>query len=453
MNELHAPKVLINETTTAEMSTSQASPQSPTRDLQNTQLTPTITGTPFKQGSSTKLPWTTNAHCWNLTIDAMGAEMKDHCVGLVIVKEFLTNLPALTFKSGIFNNTIHVKKELQAYEPFIAAIQSFGPALSFVNTSASQDTDISATFSFTVKPDISVYADGTSHGCNVSTAEVIIKFKWDAIHDAFCDTMKGIDTLGQITSYAAAQLGAQYRTHLISILIVETFARIIRYMEGAIVTHTFNYNKDPHLADFFRCFSQVLPALHGVDTSVTPASSEEAIRAWLRLNLCANVPMFMVNIPAAEGDGSFRLIIPAPVPRGLSPVCCRTRTCPAFEPVHYTIVMFKDSWWVALPDILPVGVTYKHLKNANVRNVATCIACHDIPSLPQQHTQTLKFANASWACHHGCLIPHIHHRLALNLVGKPLAQFVNSRQVVEAVRDALIGTEHTVNEMVQDCNS
>jgi hypothetical protein len=319
-----------------------------------------------------------------------------------------------------------------------------------------QASDISETFSFAVKPDICVYADGTTHGCHVSTAEVIVEFKWDAINVAFCDpplssnvdgfsfinqAMKGMDTLGQITSYAAAQLGAQYRTHIFSVLIVGSLARIIRWdMEGAIVTRAFNYNTKPHLADFFRRFSQASPALRGVDTSVTPASSEEAIRAWLRLNLRANMPMFTVTIPAAEGDGSIRLIIPAPVPCGLSPVGRRTRACPAFDPIHNKIVMFKDSWRVALPDILPEGVTYKLLNDANVCNVATCIACHDVPSLPQQRTQTMKFTSASWACHIGHLTPHIHYRLALNLVGKPLTQFESSCEVVQAVRDALIGT-------------
>ncbi|KAG2058434.1 hypothetical protein BDR06DRAFT_850000, partial [Suillus hirtellus] len=109
--------------------------------------------------------------------------------------------------------------------------------------------------------------------------------------DAFCDpplhsdvsrfsfinhTMKGMDTLGQITSYTAAQLGAQYHTHIFLVLIVQNFAHIIRWdMEGAIVTHTFDYNKYPHLADFFHRFSQASPSLCGVNTSVMPTSSEE----------------------------------------------------------------------------------------------------------------------------------------------------------------------------------
>ncbi|KAG1735062.1 uncharacterized protein EDB91DRAFT_1250578 [Suillus paluster] len=174
----------------------QTPPQFPTKDLQNTQLTPAITDTPFKQGSSTKFPWTTNARCRHFTVNAMGTEMKNYCVGLMLVQEFLEeflqtseipDLPALTFKSGIFDTTISVKDEVLAYEPFIGTLKSFAPALSFIDTSNHADTKLSQAFSFTVKPDISIYADGTSHSCNVSIAEVLVKLKWAAVHDAFCD--------------------------------------------------------------------------------------------------------------------------------------------------------------------------------------------------------------------------------------------------------------------------
>jgi hypothetical protein len=58
-----------------------------------------------------------------------------------------------------------------------------------------------------------------------SISDIFIEFKWDAIDDACCDVhnvgssglqsflhgiQAGKDTLGQITSYAAAQLGAQF---------------------------------------------------------------------------------------------------------------------------------------------------------------------------------------------------------------------------------------------------
>ncbi|KAG2358811.1 hypothetical protein BDR07DRAFT_1247089, partial [Suillus spraguei] len=115
-----------------------------------------------------------------------------------------------------------------------------------------------------------------------------------------------------------------------------------------------------------------------------------------------------------------------------------TRTCPALDLTNKTVVMFKDSWRIALPDVLPEGETYKLLKTHNVRNVMTCIACHDVPDLPQQHTQTFKFVAALWACSNKVLTPHTHYRLVLDLVGEALMDFSDSHEFVQSVRDALI---------------
>ncbi|KAG2059151.1 hypothetical protein BDR06DRAFT_828270, partial [Suillus hirtellus] len=115
-----------------------------------------------------------------------------------------------------------------------------------------------------IKPDICVYPNGcepSSPNCDVSATEIIIEFKWSPSHNAFChpgaDSLvsqmeKGMDTLGQIMSYTAAQLGTQFCTHVFSVLIVCDCAQIIRWdREGAIVTSTINYNNEPDLADFF----------------------------------------------------------------------------------------------------------------------------------------------------------------------------------------------------------
>ncbi|KAF8229269.1 hypothetical protein L208DRAFT_1287467 [Tricholoma matsutake] len=41
------------------------------------------------------------------------------------------------------------------------------------------------------------------------------------------------DTLGQITSYAAAQLGSQFQTHLYSIFILKDTARLLQWEDRA----------------------------------------------------------------------------------------------------------------------------------------------------------------------------------------------------------------------------
>lgn len=251
-----------------------------------------------------------------------------------------------------------------------------------------------------------------------------------------------MDTLGQITSYTAAQLGTQFRTHVFSVLIVRDRARIIRWdREGAIVTSPIDYNNEPDLADFFYRYARASPEMRGVDTSVTLAGDEEADLARSRLNIPSTTRMFKVDVPHVEGSGSVTLVFPQPVTKPHSPVGRWTRACPAFDLVNKKLVMLKDSWRVSLPDVLPEGETYKLLMSKKVAHIPKCIAYHDVPpSIAQQSTQTAKFGSAEWALPHLPLTPHTHHRLALDIVGKNLTEFESSRQLVSSVRDALIGT-------------
>ncbi len=58
------------------------------------------------------------------------------------------------------------------------------------------------------------------------------------------------DTLGRITLYAAAHLGAQSRTHIYSVFILRDTARLLRWdRSGAIVTEVTKYNECDILAD------------------------------------------------------------------------------------------------------------------------------------------------------------------------------------------------------------
>ncbi|KAG1798280.1 uncharacterized protein HD556DRAFT_1218120, partial [Suillus plorans] len=127
-----------------------------------------------------------------------------------------------------------------------------------------------------------------------------------------------------------------------------------------------------------------------------------------------------------------------------SPVGCWTRTCPAFDLVNKKVVMFKDSWWVSLPDVLPEGETYKLLMSHKVSNITSCIAYHNVPpSIPQQSTQTAKFRCAKWASFQSPLTLHTLHHLVLNIVGKKLTDFKSSCQLTLSVRDALIAHKDT----------
>ncbi|KAG1823059.1 hypothetical protein EV424DRAFT_1538710 [Suillus variegatus] len=443
--------------------------------------------TPIKRDSSTLLPFTTLSRFRADTLNSMGREIQDHVIGPMPVEDFLEKfLPnpkdydpsdfvsrfASASNAEVFNMQ-SITKEEDSYQPFVSD-PCGNHDIEILNSLTTdyrhatlrspiivceqfQTCRLEELFIIHIQCQagrVCIYADGTSHGCDISKFEVHIEFKWNDAHDAcikhpgvnqsiVSQTDKGFDTLGQITSYATAQLGAQYRTHIFSVLVIRNRARIIRWdREGAIVTDAFDYSCEPHLADFFYRFARASPALRGVDTSVTPASDEDAALARTALDLTTTTRMFKVAVPqdpAVEDCDWLTLIIPQPVAKGLPLVGRWTRTCPAFDILNNKVVMFKDSWRVSIKDVLPEGETYRLLKSHNVRNVATCITFHDVTHpIPQQNTQTVKFRSAEWACPNNAVTPHTLHRLVLDIVGEKLIDFENSHQLVQSVRDALL---------------
>ena len=128
---------------------------------------------------------------------------------------------------------------------------------------------------------------------DVAHVEIIIKFKWHMGNDPFCDRypisndlvqqysfirniMTGVDTAGQITAYTAAQLGSQFCTCVYSVLIVKSWARLIRWdRAGAIVTLPIHYNDSNELVKFFHQFHKAPPKLCGVDTTITMPTPDE----------------------------------------------------------------------------------------------------------------------------------------------------------------------------------
>ncbi|KIJ58971.1 hypothetical protein HYDPIDRAFT_101652 [Hydnomerulius pinastri MD-312] len=395
----------------------------------------------------------------------MGEEMRGYIVGPMPAWKFLEKflpvdkIPQYTSigrPKDAFPLTLRASKEADAYLPFINEMRPFAPRLRFVDSHNLPDTKNCGTFMFQVKPDVCVYSDDYSEGCDSSTLDIPIEFKWDIAHDPFDTpfteedslgikkfiktTNKAKDTLGQITAYAAVQLGSQYRTHAFSVLIVEDCARILRWdREGAIVTEPIEYGADPALAEFFSRYSQAPLEMRGVDTTVTVTSNAEAQVAREQLNLAPATRMLKTSVLCPDGS-SVQVIFPAPTAPGLPPVGQATQACPAYDVNTKKMVFFKDSWRVDLPNVLPEGETYAKLNNAHVCNMPMCIACGDVGGSLEQQTQTVKSSSARWACPPlKTVVPHIHYRLALNIVRSKLTQFCCTRELVQAIHDASIG--------------
>lgn len=323
---------------------------------------------------------------------------------------------------------------------------------------------------FRVKPDVSVYPARTDDvKTNSALVEMFIEFKWDKEDSPFDDVKdkpypdnddkssndadtstsgkrffirnfkRARDTLGQITSYASAQLSAQFRTHIFSVLIVCNTARLLRWdRTGTIVTDAFKYNESPFLAEFFSRYSNASDARRGKDESVSKPSSEEETTARRLLPYDVNVPLVKLSIPDLDGPRYF--ITSTPEAAIYTPAGRATRGFMAHDISENKLVFVKDSWRIDMPDIQAEGMVYKALTEANVRNVPHCVASGDILSADYHATKTHTYSKEEWACAEAThLIPHRHHRLCLDLVGRVLVGFKSSREMVSAVRDALVG--------------
>src|ERR1700678_2182262 len=177
------------------------------------------------------------------------------------------------------------------------ATQKFTPSLKIVNSSSFPDCNRHSTLPFKIKPNISIYPADTDATVKTDSmmAEIFIEFKW--VDDLFCDphdvdheggivrsflchSKAANNTLGQIMSYAVAQLGAQFRTHAYSVFIVKDTARILRWdRSGTIVMETIKYNKSPLLAKIFRRYSVALPEMRGKDSSASAPTPAEGLMA------------------------------------------------------------------------------------------------------------------------------------------------------------------------------
>jgi hypothetical protein len=336
--------------------------------------------TPIKINASTTLPFTTHNKYRIETCTAMAAEIEKYLVGPMPVQQFLDDffpvkelphLPKIRFKPGTYNTTIIAKSEKNAYDPFVSfshlitclfshtlffkviSTQVFAPKLKIVNSSDIPDCNPQLDFPFKIKPDISVYSIDLFPGvvADSSKVEMFLEFKWKSNDDPFCDvytlkrpngkdgeivksflrdTKAAKDTLGQITAYAAAQLGSQFRTHIYSILIIKDTARILRWdRSGTLVTEAIRYNKSCHLTEFFRRYSEASPEMRGKDRSVLDPTPAEAAMARQALRLDNTVPLVKLMVP--DTNGPLHYIAASPRVGPYTPPGRATRGFPAFN--------------------------------------------------------------------------------------------------------------------------
>ncbi|KAL4075124.1 hypothetical protein V8B97DRAFT_1944553 [Scleroderma yunnanense] len=372
-----------------------------------------------------------------------------------------TQCRADLFKKVTSKNKKKKRKEKPMYEPFIEAIEEYLEDFEVIDSStASSAISVGET---ELKPDITIYANGSfrrdKSKIDFTELEMSIEVKRRKSHDPFSDadntpfeknTEDGKLVRGQITAYATAQLGKQFRLFAFSIVIVGEIARILRWdRSGATVTRAFDYVQNPALLiQFFQRFTSQTREGRGWDPSVTRIDETclpEAIpspdiipAARNALDLRSDSSMFCIQVPASDdsstADGSeFCRYIGGRPPCPYSLIGRSTRAWRVFNVVTKRIVFLKDTWRIDADDIDPEGVTYRKLHAHNVPNIATVEASGDVG----YRTVTQSLTHESWSKVRKSITGHIHYRLVLQEVGNRLDEFRCTRELVTAVRDSI----------------
>ena len=304
-----------------------------------------------------------------------------------------------------------------------------------------------------LKPDVVAYTrnSGRTQRTDFGLFEVHVEVKMSGYDDPFDDNRQNAfehdsntskDTMGQITSYAVAQLAMQFRTPIFSVLIFKTSARLIRWdRAGAIVTASFDYRITPHLIDFFRRYDLSSPAERGLDTSVSIPTESEASAAIKELGLKEGASLLKFAVPSGQ-DGSIAYYIGSKSSfNGNGAPTGATRTFVVYDVQNKNLAYLKDTWRIDLPGLEMEGAIYECLHKAGVSNIAPLVCGNDIPD---QHTRTEEFVSEPWArTIRNDLRAHQHYRLVLGVIGRDLKKFESSWELVNAMADALQGESVT----------
>ncbi|KAH7887107.1 hypothetical protein F5I97DRAFT_1106621 [Phlebopus sp. FC_14] len=396
----------------------------------------------------------------------LAIETSGRYVGPMPVEEFLqrflpsSKTPCPTLSQDVFDDVSGASSETAMYPQFIQSVSPLAPDMELVDTH-NHACDVGE---FTLKPDVSLYAKGTWSQDTITdftTIEMWVEFKATASDDPFVDyasddlpqcnskretfliqssfengTAIAQQIRGQLTAYALAQFGLQFRNFAFSVLVMGSYARLMRWERaGAVVTRKFDYTKNPDiLTEFFWRFSHMSPDQRGLDLTVSVADGLSTMDADLiveHLRLKAGTPLFRYQVPDGERTRSY--FGPRPPCPSVSLIGRSTRALPVYDLEKQRLVYLKDTWRINADDIRPEGEVYKELHDANVPNIPPLECSGDLGY--QTVTETL--VSADWSCVRMPLTGHVHYRIVLGVVGRKLTTFKSTKELVQALLDAL----------------
>ncbi|KAL5521215.1 hypothetical protein ACEPAG_9138 [Sanghuangporus baumii] len=323
------------------------------------------------------------------------------------------------------------KVESEMYDPLIKALNKLKiNNLRFAKTAYKGDPNWVIEG---LAPDISAYRQARSSLSNrvtdFSKMEFPMELKPKRSKDPFRDPKEGVNVadhkfvrsddasqeiIGQITSYAAAQMGMSFRTHCFSVLIAGDSARLIRWdRAGAVVTRSFNYIEVSWLVDFLERFSRLSRLQCGWDWTARPATAidgellKNARKALIRHRFKdeseqefqdrseyfrrARYFKFLVpvlHVGQETGAVRFKSYI-GTFPRrwACSLLGRNSRGTPAFDPESGQIYWLKDSWRIDMDMVVVEHISYEKMERCNVRNLIPLVTAGDVRNLDELCTE------------------------------------------------------------------
>ena len=278
-------------------------------------------------------------------------------------------------------------------------------------------------------------------------------------------TGQSAETRGQIISYAAKLQSFQHRCSSYSFLICGQYARFFRWdRSGCVVSALFNFHEQPEiLASFFWCYAHLSDKERGYDPTAKRASLEEikylsdATKKFIKDSRPRDVsfmlpkeepsypyPVFKIRVQAE--DGAHNLIVKKPFLDVDSPCGRATRAYAAFDMKTRKLVFLKDSWRTEDNDYASEAAIYKELIQRGVPFLPIVLAAGDVVDKDtgeKQVTFTQVWSDDSkkpdWRLPCDGLRTLVHHRVIQELA-YPLTSARSSKEAVQAVRDAVEGT-------------
>jgi hypothetical protein len=186
-------------------------------------------------------------------------------------------------------------------------------------------------YSFSIKPDCTVYSKENNriYGTSLAAVEFFVEFKFSADSDPFegsqksqapmgllKDSRSAKETIGQIATYVAMQMDAQYRTHSFFVLIIKDYARLMRWdRSGVVFSEQIYYNTQSELVEFFECYNKAPPEVRGSDSYVGQPTPNEIVAATSTCDsLATSTHLLVVSLQKDIHAEPLRFVIASPSP-------------------------------------------------------------------------------------------------------------------------------------------